>query len=171
MIEGQTFENFEQVATEDHFEQGLKGSIRSMIAGQTFENFKTCINGQLILPGYWKKQKLKIELWIWGKRKLDLNRGGFRGMNPKQFRPGKPQEKGKQPMTWQPKPLCRFCGKRHHGSCTFETLRCFGCGEMGHKMSNCLKATRNQRKTLPRTDQQKPITPAPRGRPPAVWST
>jgi len=33
-----------QVATEemkmDHFEQGLQGSIRSMIAGQTFENFQ-----------------------------------------------------------------------------------------------------------------------------------
>ena len=34
-----------------------------------------------------------------GKGKLDQNRGGFRGMNPKQLRLGKPQGKGKQPMT------------------------------------------------------------------------
>jgi len=38
-----------QVDTEerrmDHFEQSLRGDIRTMIAGQTFENFMECISG------------------------------------------------------------------------------------------------------------------------------
>ena len=37
-------------------------------------------------------------------------------------------------------------------------------------MSNCLKAAWNQGRTLPIADQQKPLTSAPHGRPPAAGS-
>jgi len=61
-----------------------------------------------------------------GKRKLEFNKRGPKGINPKQLRPGKPKEKGKQLMAWPNKPLCRTWGKHHNRPCTFETLRCYG---------------------------------------------
>jgi len=52
------------------------------------------------------------------------------------------------------------------GPCPLEPLRCYGCGEMGHKVNNCLKAAWNQEKTVPETRPRNPPTQARRRRPP-----
>ena len=50
-----------QVNTEerkmDHFEQGLRADIKSVIAGQTFTGFQECTNEQSRLLEYWKKKR------------------------------------------------------------------------------------------------------------------
>ena len=85
-----------------------------MIAAQTFKNFQDMYERAVKIARV--LEEIETENWAanFGKRKLDLNRGRFRGMNPKPLRPGKPQEKGKQPMAWQNKPFCRFCSKHHN---------------------------------------------------------
>jgi len=45
-----------------------------------------------------EETETKIRAANLGKQKLDFNRGGFRGMNPKQLWPSKPQGQCKQPM-------------------------------------------------------------------------
>jgi len=99
---------------------------------------------------------------------MEYSNLGLRGFNPKRCNIGRPEEKGKQLMSWQNKPLCRTCGKLHSGQCTLETMRCYRCGEMGHKMNNCPKATWNREKAAQVIGPRNPPTPAPRGRPPAT---
>ena len=45
----------------DHFEQGLRGNIKSMIGGQTFQNFQDMYKEQLKLLECWENQKMKID--------------------------------------------------------------------------------------------------------------
>jgi len=61
-----------------------------------------------------------------GKKKTEFKKRGPTGMNPMLFNMGRPQEKGKQTMAWQNKPLRITCCKHHIGLCTFETLRYYG---------------------------------------------
>jgi len=101
-----------QVATEqrrmNHFEQGLMGNIRSTTAGQTFESFQDMYQWAVKIARVQEESENENQAINMGKRKLEFNRGGFRGRNFKQFRPGQLQGKGKQPMGWPDRPLCRF---------------------------------------------------------------
>ena len=94
-------------------------------------------------------------------------RGGFKGENNKHYRPNYPPGKGKQPMNWRDQPLCERCRKRHDGACEVTRIQCYGCGEMGHKINKCPRVAWNQSGVPPPTNQSRPPTFAPRGRPPA----
>jgi len=84
----------------------------------------------------------------------------------KRFNPGRPHNKGKRPMSWKNGPNYRNCDKPHVGPCTSEPLRCYGCREAGHKISNCPKAIWNQGQTMPGPGSRSVPTQAPCGRPP-----
>jgi len=47
-------------------------------------------------------------------------------------------------------------------------MRCFGCGEVGHKVSNCPKAEWNRRKSVQGVGPRNPQPAACQGRPPAT---
>ena len=63
----------------DHFEQGLKGSIRSMIAGQTFENFQEMYERAVKIARVLEESKNENRALNLGKRKMEFHRGGFQG--------------------------------------------------------------------------------------------
>ena len=69
-----------------------------MTAGQTFENFEDIYQEAVKIARVLEELESESRAMNLGKRKLELNRGGFKGMNSKQLMPGKPQGKGKQPM-------------------------------------------------------------------------
>jgi len=54
-----------QVNTEerkmDHFEQGLRGDIKSVIAGQTFASSRTFTNEQLRLLECWRRTRRRLK--------------------------------------------------------------------------------------------------------------
>jgi len=58
------------------------------------------------------------------------------------------------------------CRKHHDETCESINMRCYGCREMGHKISTCPKVAWNQNKPTP-VNQLRPPAYAPRGRPPA----
>jgi len=68
-------------------------------------------------------------------------------------------------MAWRNRPFCTSYGKHHDGPCIFENVRCYGCGELGHKMNSCPRDVWNQGRTLPMVGQQRPPISTPQGRP------
>jgi len=79
----------------DHFEQGLKGNIRSMIAGHTFDHFQDMYQRAVKIARVLDESENESRALSQGKRKMELFRGGFRGGSNKQYRPNYPQGKGK----------------------------------------------------------------------------
>jgi len=61
-----------------------------MTAEQTFENFEDIYQEAVKIARVLEETETENRVANLGKLKLDLNRKGFRGMNPKQFRLGKP---------------------------------------------------------------------------------
>jgi len=45
-----------------------------------------------------------------GKRKFQYENRGPKGGNPKRFKTGGPQDKGKQPVPWLNRTPCNICG-------------------------------------------------------------
>jgi len=120
----------------DHFEQGLRGNIRSMIVGQTFENFHEMYQQAMKIARVLEESKIEKQALDVGKRKMGPPRKGFLGN--KRFRFDNYQGKGKQPVEWQTNSRCETCGKYHGGVCVFAE-RCFECGEPGHRIKDCPK--------------------------------
>jgi len=88
-----------QINTEErrmnHFEQGLRGDIRSMIAGQTFDNFHSMYQRAVKIARVLEETKMEKQALAFGKRKMGPPRMGFPGN--KRFRPDNYHRKGKQP--------------------------------------------------------------------------
>jgi len=157
-----------QVNTEerkmDHFEQGLRGDIKSVIASRTFANFQEIYQRAVKVARVLDESEKETQALNLEKRKRKFTRPGFQGREDERFRPSYPPGKGKQPMSEPPKfPPCRFCGKYHTGPCAFGSDRCFECGEKGHKWSECPKLGRGQDRTLPSTGPPRPPVPARSG--------
>ena len=110
-----------QVDTEerrmDHFEQGLRGDIRSMIAGQTFENFHEMYQRPVKTARVLEESKMEKQALDAGKRKIGPPRKGFPGN--KRFRSDNYQGKGKPPVEWQTNTKCETWGKYHGGECIY----------------------------------------------------
>jgi len=91
-----------RVATEemklDHFEQGLKGSIKLMITGHSFEKFKEMYQQAIKIARVVEETERENKVSNLGKRKIEYENRGPRGENPKRFNTGGPQDKGKQPI-------------------------------------------------------------------------
>ena len=69
----------------DHFEQGLQGSIRSMIAGQTFENFQEMYQRVVKVARVLEEIERESKAASFEKRKMEYGNRGPRGINPKWF--------------------------------------------------------------------------------------
>jgi len=71
----------DQITTEerkmDHFEQGLRGDIRSMIAGQTFDNFHDMYQRAIKIARVLKESKRESQALALGKRKMEPYRKDF----------------------------------------------------------------------------------------------
>jgi len=75
-------------------------------------------------------------------------------------------DKRKQTAQWKPRKMCDQCGCQHPGLCRNFMGPCFGCGNMGHKVANRPKATRNSQDNIQKSGIG--INPAvQQGRPPA----
>jgi len=61
----------------DHFEQGLRGDIRSMIAGQTFENFHEMYQRAMKIARVLEESKMEKQALEAGKRKMGPPRREF----------------------------------------------------------------------------------------------
>jgi len=79
----------------DHFEQGLRGYIRSMIAGQTFDNFHEMYQRAVKIARVLKDTEMEKQALAFGKRKMGPPKKGITGN--KRFKPDNYQGKGKQP--------------------------------------------------------------------------
>jgi len=166
-----------QVNTEerkmDHFDQGLRDDVQSVIAGQTFANFQEMYQravkvARVLEENEKEAQTLKLER----KRRENL-RQNSQDRTEKRNRPKYPPEKGKQPMSRPPNP-CRYCGKFHGGICLCGEGRCYECKEKGHKKSECPKLVGGHSRGPPPAGPPRPPTGPPRppipptgGRPPA----
>jgi len=155
----------------DHFKQGLRGNIRSMIAGQTFQNFQEMYQRAVKIAQVLEESENENRALNLGKRKMGSQQGGFgnrfQGGSYRQYRPNYPQDKGKQPMSKQGRPLCGKCKRHHSRPCHLDNIRCFGSGEVGYKMNDCPKAAWNQPRIGLAPNQQRPPNFTPQGRPPA----
>jgi len=102
-----------QVDTEErrmeHFEQGLRGDIKSMIAGQTFENFHEMYQQAMKIARVLGDSKMKKQALEAGKRKMGPPRRGF--PSTKRFRHDKYQGKGKPPVEGRTYSKCETCRK------------------------------------------------------------
>jgi len=86
--------------------------------------------------------------------------------NFKRFRVGVGWNKGKHPAKKQRKKTCDHNGRQHYGLCKSIT-RCFGCGEIDHRVANCPKATWNNQGDTQRSGVGNNVA-AIQGHPPAV---
>ena len=149
----------------DHFEQGLRGDIRSMIAGQTFENSHEMYQWAVKIARVLEESKVEKQALEAGKRQMGPPRRGF--SSNKRFRNDNYQGKGKQPAEGGNIPECKTCGKRHRGVCVFAP-RCYECDEPGHMARDCPKRNQSDPGRQPPTNQPRPTAPAGQGRPPAA---
>ena len=82
----------------DHFEQGLQGNIRSMIAGQTYENFQAMYQRVIKVARLLEETEQENRATNFGKRKIKFGNRGPRRGNMKLYNTGRSQDKGKQLM-------------------------------------------------------------------------
>jgi len=91
-----------QVSTEerriDHFEQGLRGDIKSVIAGQTFANFQEMYQKAVKVARVMEENKQETQALNLEGRKREFPRQNFPTQSDKRFRPDFLLERGKQPM-------------------------------------------------------------------------
>ena len=73
-----------------HFEQGLKGCIRSMIAGETFENFQKMYQCAVKIARVLEETEQENKAAALGKSKIEYGNRGPKGVNPKRFNTDRP---------------------------------------------------------------------------------
>ena len=67
----------------DHFEQGLRRNIKSMVEGQKFQNFQDMYQRAVKIARVLEESKNENRALNLGKRKMKIHRGEFRGGNYK----------------------------------------------------------------------------------------
>jgi len=126
-----------QVATEqarmNRFEYGLDHSIKGKFTAITFTSFQDMYQRALKVERVKKGADVKYKARIRGKRKMGLENYQGGRFNKKPF-PFKNNGKGSQG-----KPYYHKCKRHHHGTCNFPARASFGCGEMGHMITQCPK--------------------------------
>jgi len=83
-----------QVATEemkvDHFEQGLKGSIKSMIVGHSFDSYQEKYHRAVKIARVLDETQRENKASGLRKRKFEYDNKGQKGGNPERFNSSRP---------------------------------------------------------------------------------
>jgi len=79
----------------DHFEQGLRGDIKSIIAGQTFTNFQEMYQRAVKIARVLEENDKETQDLNLEKRRGEFTRQDVQDRNGKRSRPNYPPEKGK----------------------------------------------------------------------------
>ena len=149
-----------QVAAEemkmDRFEQGLKGSIKSLIAGHTFDNYQEMYERAVKIALVLDETKRENKAAGLGKGKFEYDNRGQKGGNPKRFNSGGLQDKGKQAAPWQNRTPCNHRSRFHYGLCKGKLIQCYRCGKLGHKVINYPKVEWNRRRDAQATGPRTP---------------
>jgi len=166
-----------QVNTEDrkmdHFEQGLRGDIKSVIAGQTFTSFQDMYRRAVKVARVLEENEKETQILNLERKRREQFRQNCQNRTEKRSRSDYPPENGKHPMSQTSNnPPCQYCGKPHGGICLFREGRCFECRERGHKRSECPKLAGKQDRAPPSAGPPRPSATGPstsptRGRLPA----
>ena len=157
----------------DHFEQGLRGDIKSVITGQTFTSFQDMYQRAVKVARVLEENEKETQILNLERKRREQFRQNSQDRTEKRSRSDYPPEKGKQPMSQTSNnPPCQYCGKPHGGICLFREGRCFECRERGHKRSECPELTGKQDRAPPPVGPPRPLAAGPpnpptRGRPPA----
>ena len=114
-----------------------------MNPGHSFEFFQEIYQWAVKIAKVLEETERENKATNLGKRKIEYDNRELKGGNPKRFNTGGPQNKGQQPIPWQNRTPWNTCGRFYLGQCTIEVMQCYGCGEVGHKMNNCLKVAWN----------------------------
>jgi len=126
----------------NHFEQGLKGQIKQIIAEYAHTSFKEMYQRAVKIARIINE----IEIEDRGKGQVK-EKFGPRGSNSQggisfwTVKYGMKQDKGKQASQVKLRKAFVQCGRQHPGPCRCRAGPCFGCGGMGHKVANCPRAT------------------------------
>jgi len=92
-----------QVNTEerkmDHFEQGLRGDIKSVIAGQTFTSFQDMYQRAVKVAWVLEENEKETQILNLEPKRREQFRQNPQNRTKKRSRPNYPLEKGKQPMS------------------------------------------------------------------------
>jgi len=167
-----------QVNTEerkmDHFEQGLRGDVKSVIVGQTFANFQEMYQQAAKVARVLEENEKEAQTLNLERKRRENLRQNSQGRTEKRNRINYPSEKGKQPMSRPPNP-CHYCRKSHDEICLYGEGRCYECREKGRKKNECPKLIDGQSGTPPPAGPPRPPTAPPRppipptkGRPPVL---
>ena len=92
----------------DHFEQVLKGNIKSMIASHAFNNYQEMYQRVVKTAQVLYETERENKTTGQEKRKLEYDKGGRGNINCKRFNVERPHDKGKQHAQWQKKTTC-YC--------------------------------------------------------------
>ena len=138
-----------QVSTEemkmDHFEQGLKGPIKRMIAGHVFTSFQEMYQRAVKIARV--IEETEAESRQLGQAKRKFGPGGFSTQGNKRFsnsNPAQDRGKGIQAASRREVEPCSQCGRMHSGQCRYGTQECYGCGSTDHRIADCPKKAWNR---------------------------
>jgi hypothetical protein len=151
-----------QIDTEErkmnHFEHGLRGEIKAALAGQTFVTFQDLYQKAVKVARV--LEEVEREKRVQPKKRQNFYRPSSSNRT-KFFRSSASGDKGKQPMREPERPWCRNCGKPHSGRCLLGAIRCFNCGELGHRRQNCPRLAVSQPNSTPAPTQFQRQGPRP----------
>ena len=135
-----------QVATEemkmDHFEQGLKGPIKWMIAGHVFSSFQGMYQRAVKIARV--IAEIEAESRQVGLANRKFNQGGSSTQGSNKISNFNNRGKGKQVVPTQELEPYNQCGRMHSGQCRYGTQECYRCGSTDHKIANCPKKAWNR---------------------------
>lgn len=137
-----------QVATEemrmDHFEQGLRGEIKQIIAGYAYANFQEMYQRAVKVARIIDETKNENKEKGRARKEIGPRESNSQGCKDfRRFKSGIEHHKGKQTVQWKLRTTCGQCGRQHPGPCRSFTGSCFECGNAGHKAANCPRAKWN----------------------------
>ena len=86
----------------DHFEQGLRGDIKSVIVGQTFASFQDMHQRAVKVARVLEENEKETQILSLEQKRKEQFRQNSQNRTEKRSRPDYLLEKGKQPMTGAP---------------------------------------------------------------------
>jgi len=100
----------------DHFEQGLRGEVKQIIAEYTYDSFQEMYHKAVKIARIVSETEIKNREKDQVKEKFGLGGSNSQGnRNFRRFKHGTKQDKGKQAVQSKPRKTCSQCGRHHPG--------------------------------------------------------